>query len=71
MGTAQWLYAVPIVFFIEWGVAVLELCDVPFWSQSFCFAQTDGTGIIVSSYRYTEVPFVYGLVPRQCWEENR
>ena len=28
--------------FIEWGVAVFELCDAPFWSQTFRFAQTDG-----------------------------
>ena len=28
--------------FIQWGVVVFELCDAPFWSQSFRFAQTDG-----------------------------
>ena len=41
MGTAQWLYTIAIIFFIEWGVAVFELCDAPFWSKTFCFAQTD------------------------------
>ena len=42
MGTVQWLCAVPIKF-IEWNVAVFELRGAPFWSQTFCFAQTDGT----------------------------
>ena len=41
MRTAQWLYAVHLIF-IEWGVGVFELRGAPFWSQTFCFAQTDG-----------------------------
>ena len=44
MGTAaQWLYVVPIIFFIEWSAVVFEISVPPFWSQSFRFAQTDGT----------------------------
>ena len=35
--------------FIEWGVAVFELRGAPFWSQTFRFAQTDGTRIETSS----------------------
>ena len=46
-GDCTMIICSPHYIFIEWGVAVFELRDVPFWSQTFCFAQTDG--IIIES----------------------
>ena len=50
MGTAQSSMVVYSLYssFIQWGVAVFEFRGAPFWSQTFCFAQTDG--ITLQSY---------------------
>ena len=45
--------------FIEWGVAVFELCDAPFWSQTFRFAQTDGTHYFILFYVHEYEQLVY------------